>query len=291
MQISLIRDGRLVDRIVLDKNPTAGIPIPAIFEDKDGAIWIGAATDSAKAGLYRFANGQQTLYRTTEGLVDNNVRRIMQDSHGALWIGTYGGLSVFKDGKFTNYTTENGLTHNYVREIYEASDRAIWLGTYGGGLLRLKDGKFVAITTRDGLFDNIVSRILEDDRGNFWMSCNRGIFRVSHKELDDFADGKIASVNSVNYGVADGMKSSECNGGFQPAGWKARDGTLWFPTQKGVAAVDPSQISTIPPSVAVDTTVLITRVRPLLEKNSLHVPFTIPVRLRTSLSSRSIVQA
>ena len=35
-----------------------------------------------------------------------------------------------------------------------------------------------------------------------------------------------------HYGVADGMKSSECNGGYQPAGWKARDGRLWFPTQR-----------------------------------------------------------
>src|SRR6185295_5677386 len=149
---------------------------------------------------------------------------------GALWIGTEGGLSRFKDGKFTNYTTEQGLSHGYVREIYEDADGTLWIGTYGGGINRLKDGKLVRITTKEGLFDNIVSRILEDDRGNFWMSCNRGIYRASRKELNDFAEGKIRSIICVSYGVADGMATSECNGGAQPAGWKDRDGKLWFPT-------------------------------------------------------------
>ena len=35
------------------------------------------------------------------------------------------------------------------------------------------------------------------------------------------------------------MLNVECNGGFWPAGIKARDGTLWFPTQDGVAVIDP----------------------------------------------------
>jgi hypothetical protein len=35
------------------------------------------------------------------------------------------------------------------------------------------------------------------------------------------------------------MRSAECNGGFQPAGFKGRDGRLWFPTIAGVATVDP----------------------------------------------------
>ena len=36
------------------------------------------------------------------------------------------------------------------------------------------------------------------------------------------------------------MKSRECNGGFQPAGWAARDGKVWFPTMKGAVVIDPA---------------------------------------------------
>src|SRR4030095_16368831 len=74
------------------------------------------------------------------------------------------------------------------------------------------------------------------------MSSNRGVFRVSKRDLDDFADGRIKAISSVSYGIADGMKSSECNGGSQPAGWKSRDGRLWFATIRGVVSIDPADI-------------------------------------------------
>ena len=40
----------------------------------------------------------------------------------------------------------------------------------------------------------------------------------------------------------DGVKSNECNGGSQPAGWRGRDGRLWFPTIKGLVVLDPEQL-------------------------------------------------
>jgi hypothetical protein len=38
------------------------------------------------------------------------------------------------------------------------------------------------------------------------------------------------------------MKSQECNGGFQPAGWKGRDGKLYFPTTNGAVQIDPARV-------------------------------------------------
>ena len=39
------------------------------------------------------------------------------------------------------------------------------------------------------------------------------------------------------------MLNIECNGGRWPAGVKARDGRLWFPTQDGVAVIDPDAVA------------------------------------------------
>ncbi len=252
-QVSVVRDGRLINQYVFRSDPKVGNPVQAIFEDREGNIWIGVSDEGGSGGLHRISNGILTSFRTSEGLVHNNVRRIMQDSSGALWIGTTGGLSRYQNGRFANYTIQNGLTHNYIREVHETADGSLWLGSYGGGLIRYKQGIFTPITTRDGLFDNVVSRILEDDYGNFWMSCNWGIFRVPLRQLQDFADGKADSITCAHYDVADGMRSSECNGGHQPAGWKARDGRLWFPTQRGVVVVDPNLINPIPPLVKVES--------------------------------------
>jgi len=245
------KDGRAT-RWGSTNSPLTGQPIAAIFEDRAGKLWIGAAREYGEGGLFRFDNESFVVYRTTEGLVFNDVRCIVEDREGALWVGGVGGMSRFKDGRFTNYTTDNGLSHNYVRAIHQTPDGALWIGTYGGGLNRFKDGRFTHITTKDGLFDNVVSRILEDDRGNFWMSCNRGVYRASWKDLSDFADGRAASVNCVVYNASDGMASSETNGGGQPAGWKDTDGKLWFPTQKGVISIDPNRINPTPPLVAIE---------------------------------------
>jgi signal transduction histidine kinase len=121
-------------------------------------------------------------------------------------------------------------------------------------LSRLHDGKFTTYTPRQGLFDHGVFQILEDARGQFWMSCNRGIYRVSRRELNDFAAGLRSSITSVAYGKADGLLNPECNGGSQPSGWKTRDGRLWFPTQDGVAVINPNQveINEWPPPVLIE---------------------------------------
>ena len=49
------------------------------------------------------------------------------------------------------------------------------------------------------------------------------------------------------YGRADGMRSVECNGGVQPAGWRTRDGALWFPTIMGAVRLDPRRAVTAGP--------------------------------------------
>ena len=221
----------------------------ALYRDRKGALWIGTG-----GGLNRYENGVFTVFRTDDGLVHDNVRFITEGQDGSLWIGTMGGFSRFRDGKFTNFTTADGLAHNFVRAIYEDQDGTLWVGTYGGGLNRFRENRFTLYNTTIGLFDNVVSRIIEDRRGNLWMSGNRGIFRVSRNELNEFAEGKRSVVTSVSYGVGDGMANHETNGGGQPAGWQTRDGRIWFPTVKGPVVIDPERIVTNerPPPVHIE---------------------------------------
>src|ERR1019366_6357012 len=122
----------------------------------------------------------------------------------------------------------------------------------GGGLARLRDGRFTYFNTTNGLAENIVSRILEDNQGNLWLSGNHGIHRVNIRELEDGGKGGTYSV--LSYDTSDGMKSAECNGGGSPAGWKGRDGRLWFPTQRGVVGIAPGRIaaSALAPAVWIE---------------------------------------
>jgi signal transduction histidine kinase/ligand-binding sensor domain-containing protein len=228
-------------------------PVYAMTLDRAGNMWLGGGD-----GLTKYKDGTVMTYRTHAADINNSDARaiinIFEDSEGYLWLGTPEGLIRFRDGVMTTYAEKDGLPSNFVRAIYQDKEGALWFGTYDGGLARLKNGAFRSITTKDGLFSDGVFQILEDGRGNFWMSSNQGIYRVSKQDLDDFADGKISSVICVSYGRADGMLNPECNGGRQPAGCKDREGRLWFPTQGGVAIIDPRNVSvnSNPPPVRIE---------------------------------------
>lgn len=243
--IFIAKDGR-ADMIV----ETKSYHVFAIKDDRLGNVW--AATNK---GLIKFKDQKIVAeYSAKDGLPNDFMTFVFEDSRGGLWFGGYGGLTQLKDGQFINYTKKEGLAGNYVRTIHEDTDGTMWVGTYDEGLSRFKDGRFVNIKQENGLYNNGVFAIEEADNGYFWISSNLGIYRVKRQELNDFADGNITRIGSVGYGKEDGMLSNECNGGRQPASFRDKEGKFWFPTQEGIAIVDPmaDRPNPMPPSVVIE---------------------------------------
>jgi two-component sensor histidine kinase len=222
--------------------------IRVIHEDRQGTLWIGTSR-----GLNTYKNGKFEGYTMANGLAGNSVWALLEDNAGQVWIGTDGGLSRWQEGQFANFTTREGLSHNSVNALYQDREHTLWIGTRGGGLNRYQAGKFTAYTTRQGLFSDEIYEIVEDDFGCFWMSCRKGIFRVRKKDLDDLDRQAIQVIPCAAFGRVDGLPSIQCNGVAKPAGLKARDGRLWFPTIRGVVAVEPGiKINEKPPPVYIE---------------------------------------
>ena len=227
--------------------------IRALYEDALGNLWIGTQLN----GAYCLdAAGRQT-YATGAGLPHSDVRAIWRDRSGTVWFGTGGGgLSWLRDGRISTLTTADGLPSNFVRVLFEDEQGSLWVGT-AGGLARVRNGRVVALRGAQGLPDNVISQIFTDQRGMFWFGSNRGIFRVPARELERVADGEATTMRCFIYNKADGLGGRECNGGFQPAGCRTRDGRLWFPTPKGVAIVEPGhmRLNVHPPRVIIEEVV------------------------------------
>lgn len=226
-----------------------------IHEDRKRNLWIGTF-----GGLNRLRNGTFKTYTTKEGLSSDLISIIHEDPDENLWIGTFeGGLNLMKDGKFISYGTEDGLSGNHVTCIYSDKEENLWIGTKNGGLNRLKNGKFKTVTSRQGLPTDSINLVLEDGTGNLWFGGNKGVFRVSKQELDDFFSGKRNRVASFSYNENDGMKNRKITGGGTwPMSVKDRDGKLRFPTLGGMVVVQPNRLrlNRVPPPVVIESMVV-----------------------------------
>jgi signal transduction histidine kinase/ligand-binding sensor domain-containing protein/DNA-binding response OmpR family regulator len=231
--------------------------IKAIHTDRHGSLWVGTLL-----GLFRRdTTGRWARFTMEDGLTSDFVRAITETRDDELWFGTNGGGVIrLRDGRFDGLTSAEGLSSDLVRSIHEDADGVLWIGTEGRGLNRvvaapkLRDASITVLRQQDGLYDDVIHQILEDDYGRFWMSTNRGIFSVARDELEAFAAGTQTQVHSLVYTERDGLRNPEANGGMQPAGIKARDGRLWFPTMAGAAVVDPARIRSndVPPPVTIE---------------------------------------
>jgi ligand-binding sensor domain-containing protein/signal transduction histidine kinase len=213
-----------------------GPQIFALFEDHQGWLWAGTQN-----GLARWNGEDWKIYSTPDGLV---VRAIAEDAEGNLWIGTEShGLDFFKAGEFISYQKkEGGLPGNDISCLYLDRDGVLWVGTSGHGLARFYQGKWTRYSTDSGLASNSIDYIIEDDAGWLWIGSNAGLMRIQKQSLNDFANETANLISCRTYVETDGLPTRECSAGSQPAACRTLDGSLWFPTTKGLVSVNPANL-------------------------------------------------
>ena len=232
--LAKISDGTIQKFTLKDGIPSDFILVT--YVDREGSVWIGT-----RAGLSRFDGSHFTTYTTRNGLSNDFVVSIQEDKRGVLWIGTAGGgLNSFINGKFHGYTTRDGLSSDIIYSISNDDDDTLWLATGNGGVNLVRNGKIINFTSVPGMDSEGVFNVLDDKLGHLWLTSNKGVTRYTKSQLNDIASGKNVVLTPVHYDTADGMKTKECNGGFQPSGWRTRSGKLIVPTAFGVAVVDPA---------------------------------------------------
>ncbi|MCU0223619.1 MAG: response regulator [Acidobacteria bacterium] len=290
-----------------------GAVVGAIAEDPSGAIWAGLAQEGLlridRSGAVRVFTSRDGLRprrinaivpRAAGGLwigfddrgdlqchdggrffacappraVSRTVRALLERPDGTLWIGTEGdGLVALKDGRERTWSLAEGLPSARVLALYAEPDGTLWIGTDGGGLARLRGEQLDHVDAGSGLFDDIVFSIVDDGRDALWLASNRGVFRMPKRAFDAMAAGQVPHPAGQAYGTADGMRSAECNGGYQPAATRGADGRLWFPTVKGIVVTDPSRDSAggVPPQVLIERVEAGHQVQPLAATSRLPV--------------------
>jgi ligand-binding sensor domain-containing protein/signal transduction histidine kinase len=238
--------------------------VTAVFEDREGNIWIGSANgierlrdsvfvtystpeglpsekngpvylDSENrmwfapitGGLYWLSNGQSR--RVADAGLGKDVVYSIAGGSGELWVGRQrGGLTRLRMHEnavtYVTYTQTDGLAQNSVYAVYRTRDGSVWAGTLSGGISRLSGGKFTTYTSANGLASNTITSILEGSGGTMWLATPNGLSSLSQDQWHTFKAG-------------DGLPSELVNCLLEDS-----TGVLWIGTANGLAYLSSGRI-------------------------------------------------
>ncbi len=208
--------------------------VRALLADADGGLWIGGTH-----GLSHYRAGKLRRVLDSQGLSSGAVMALHRDPDGTLWIGTTGGMHTLRgDGTLRHWQPDRDMPAQYVFDFLRDAAGDLWIAS-DRGLLRMRGETFRTYDHRVGMPRDKLFRILDDQQGHLWLSSNQGVFRIARSDFDqvDSGERRQLAVHVIDH--SDGMPGSQGNGSSMPAGWRAGNGALMFPTSAGLGVIDP----------------------------------------------------
>jgi|GEM_PF-2108848 len=161
-----------------------------------------------------------TVYTTADGLVENSISMIQEDTKGYLWfMSDFDGVSRFGGVRFQNFDSANGLPSNNIYYTFADREGNFWFAT-DRGVSRHDGQHFKNLTVADGLAGNFVTFILQDRENHLWFATDQGI--------SDY-DG----TTFINYTTVDEIQLSTVTFILED-----RQNILWFATTDGIFKYD-----------------------------------------------------
>jgi ligand-binding sensor domain-containing protein/two-component sensor histidine kinase len=186
--------------------------ISALAAATNGAVWAG--TYGEGVWLLDKTNPPSVL-NEANGLLQNNVRSLLTDRRGRLWVGTKFGTDLLENGRLRAFTVHQGMPNDNVWCMFQDDGGSIWIGTDGAGVLRYAGASFVTYTVTEGLCSDLVMCVVGDPHGDLWLGTyGNGVCRMDGMAQVNTLDG--LPNNTVWCGTADS------------------DGSLWFGTSDGL---------------------------------------------------------
>jgi signal transduction histidine kinase/ligand-binding sensor domain-containing protein len=212
--------------------------VRSITQDSKGTLWFGGSQ-----GLASLTGETVRSFGRADGVGDLDLTVLQPFPGGRIIAGSSAGTILLGDDKgFQIIASPELLKHQWVSGILTISAKETWVSTLGGGLYLWDGERWTGLDAASGLPDSRLTCVVDDGEGHLWMGSLGGIIRAERKKLLAHIRSPQNPVQWLRLDHTDGLPSRECLGGFQPAGWRARDGQLWFPTGNGIARVHPDLV-------------------------------------------------
>lgn len=176
-------------------------------------------------------------FTVADGLPSNNIRELVQDGDGYIWLGTTGGLCRFDGYQFVTFNTFNnpskGNNTLHVGQVkYSDKGSSIWISTSSllTACYQTKTGQFVDYTGFGGQY-NLYSKRLETKNAILLYDTSNGVRRIT------YADGKYSA---TDYNKSNGLPNNHAIKAIESS-----RGYTWVITEKGFSIIDPMGRATI----------------------------------------------
>ncbi len=162
--------------------------VTSLAKDDDRNLWIG--TRYGGVNLYQHRHFSTPL----PAQIDPNIRQIMLDKMGKIWIATLEGLYTYtpdlKQLQTYRHDPENrkSLSQNSVYSLFEDTNGSIWVGTYyrGVDIIYSSSTPFSIYQNKpqaNSLSNDVVSYITADANGKLWVGTEGG--GVNHYTIEN----------------------------------------------------------------------------------------------------------
>ncbi len=224
---------------VLHQKDLKAAYVISLIKNLHGGIWIGTSNN----GVFRYDNNKLLHFDKGYGLLSNKVYALYEDHQQNIWIGTDNGINFFKKGVTEKKNLQASFIGTEIVNFYQDKNNFLYIISIDSGLIIKKEGITKRLSMKHGLFSNVLYQVIEDDLGNFWLSCDAGLMNIRKKDIHDFVLKNKNRINCKIYDRSDGIKSTDFSWFSSYNGIKTGTGELWFATQKGIAAFDPSSVT------------------------------------------------
>lgn len=182
-----------------------------LIRQPNNTIWGGSGK-----GLLKFFNNHVELIDRSNGLPGSDLRALLFDSEGNLWLGSYiNGLSKMNNTTLVNFSESNGLLSNVVNCILSETRDQKLIGT-DLGIFKINNFSLNRDERFTELNNNIIWFIYRSHNNDIWIGGEDILYRFNHNSLKEI---KIPLIRS------------ECT--FLDM-LQSRDGTRWFCTTIGL---------------------------------------------------------
>lgn len=142
-----------------------------------------------------------------------------------------------------NITTRTILDSFQIRAVYKDKHSRLWIGTDGNGSFLYTEDQLYPLPPGPGGSFRSIHSFIEDNSGNFWLPTNNGLYKVAVNDLADYTTGKTSTIFWFTFNKANGLRTTEFNGGANPNFQWLKDGALILPSINGLVKFYPHQLT------------------------------------------------